>query len=467
MRHKHPLAILLSFPTLLGSLLAAALTTTPSVSLAANDGSLRAANIKLIRTLGLVGVKTVRLSPIDFFDAPSRTVLPLAGQIRSSLAQDPTRSGYRVLTPHQSARSFWLLRGGWRDRGNQLSLSYTATLWNNGKPGRAQAVSSRLDKKLFPKALFQSDLVSQAQTLLHRLALNERLDGVSSVHIKPVAVGGVIGGRQSNRFFTDWLRNAVDASSMLVAVDTKKAIAKLTRSRLRTRGLRPVSRKNKNTASKGKSLAADLVNAQTEIAAAVTVQNTSRLVVKAVLQNTRGQAVSDAIVEVPANWLPQPVYQELYAPPEKPKLAATVPIVQQGLRVELATTHGDGVASYRQGEKVTFLARVNRAAHIYLFNFDSKGGAVLLYPAMDVTPTRLPPGQPLVLPDDGMPYELEVFPPFGKDLVWIVASERRLAVPRELTGDWTRAEVTMKRVRALARQVGAFGEAQLIIETSP
>jgi len=135
--------------------------------------------------------------------------------------------------------------------------------------------------------------------------------------------------------------------------------------------------------------------------------------------------------------------------------------------VELSTSRGEGKASYRIGQQISFLVRVNRDAFVYLFDLDSNGDAALLYPAFEIAGKQLPAGQLLLLPDDGMPYELEVTHPPGKDLVWAVASQTQLDLPGELTGDWARAEVLMERVRRMGTTSGAYAEAQLVLYTAP
>lgn len=104
--------------------------------------------------------------------------------------------------------------------------------------------------------------------------------------------------------------------------------------------------------------------------------------------------------------------------------------------------------------------RVNRAAYVHLFDLNSKGEAVQLYPALGVKPQKLTPEKLLLLPDDGMPYELVISPPYGKDVVWVVASETPLDLPENLEGDWTKAEGLQKRLLALSETTPqSFAEA--------
>ncbi len=428
----------------------------------ASADTLQATNDKVVRTL--IGVKdgnlrNVLLSSVDFYDAKTRASLPLAGYLRDQLAGRLRQSGFKVLQPQRSISDLWLVRCSWRRRGQRLSLTYMASPWRRGKRGEVRVVSSTLPLSEVPVGLLEPDVDSYARTLVHRLGLNERLIQPSRVHLRPVRVIGAIGGRRLNDYFNEWLGKAVGASNLLTAVNVEKSLLSVQRNTLRVRGIRPV-------AKPGMSLTGDLTAAQNEISAEVKVSDTGHLSITAVLHDDRGGQVSEASVRLPTQQLPSELRSELAAPPE-PAMTAAAPISHGGLEVELATTHGEGVASYRAGSKITFLVRVNRAAYVYLFDFDSTGEAVLLYPAFAAQVRPLPPGRLLVLPDDGLPYELEVSRPFGKDLVWAVAVQDSIAVPTELTGDWSKAKVVMQRVRSLAVKAGAYAETQLIVETGP
>ncbi len=428
----------------------------------AGTDALETINNNVVRTLADekgADLRNVLLSPVDFYDAKTRTILPLAGYLRDKLAERLRQSGFRVLEPQRSITDLWLLRCSWRRRGDRLSLTYMASPWEGGKRGKVRVVSSALQVADVPPGLLQPDADSFARTLVHRLALNERLTQPSRVHLRPVRVAGTVGGSRVNGYFNDWLGKAIGASNLLIAVNVEKSLLGIGRDTLRSRGIRPV-------AKPGMSLTGELAAAQSEISAEVSVDPGGRLSVTAVLNDDTGRQVAEATVDLPSERLPSGLWHELQAP-DKPAMTADAPVSHQGLEVELSTTHGEGVASYRAGNKMTFLIRVNRAAFVYLFDFDSAGEAVLLYPALSVQSEPLPPGRLLVLPDDGLPYELEVSKPFGRDLVWAVAVERAIPVPGELTGDWVDAKEVMRRVRSLAADAGAHAETQLIIETKP
>jgi hypothetical protein len=439
------------------AMLASALAL-PWQTISASD--LHAAGNKVARALAksnTAHIKRVVLSPSDFFDAGTHTVLPLSEHIRSALARDLTAAGFRVMDRYPANRDVWIIQCSWRDRGDRAALTYMASPWTNGTRGTVKIIPSAVPSAALAGGLLVPDARSYAHTLVHRLALNERLSQRNRVYLKPVTVAGTVGGSPLNQYFTQWLGDAVAASNLLVSVDVGKALATLERRTFRTRGIRP----KKKTSM---SLTGALTAAKNEIAAEVKLVGTEALSVFAVLRDDEGDEVSRASVKMPMAEIPAAL-QTRFQVPDITELVASAPVVNNDLEVELSTTRGEGVASYKAGDKITFLVRVNKDALIYLFDFDAAGEAYLLYPAFDAPHTPARGGELLILPDDGLSYDLEVTPPFGKDLVWAVAVDRPLDVPRELTGQWAKTKVTMERVRAMAAAAGAYSEAQLVVET--
>ncbi len=134
--------------------------------------------------------------------------------------------------------------------------------------------------------------------------------------------------------------------------------------------------------------------------------------------------------------------------------------------VELATSRGEGTAVYKRGSFIRFLVRLNRDAYVYLFDFNSKGEAIRLYPEPRARVRPIVAGAPMVIPDDSFDYAFEVQPPFGKDEVLAVAAEQPLAIPDELAGDWAWADAVPNKLRALGEAVsGGYAEARLELVT--
>ena len=402
--------------------------------------------------------REVLLSPTDCYDATTHMSLPLAVYLREQLAGPLQQAGFRLGEPQKEITKVWVLQCHWKRKGERLSITFVAAPWAEGRRGQVKIFSTWLPVTPDLESMLQPDLPSYGRTLVHRLALNDRLTQPRRVHLRPVQVSNVIGGRPSNDFFNTWLRDAVAESNLLIAVQTEKELAGLDKTTLRTRGIRP-------RAKPGLSLTGDLVAAQTELSGEVDIGE-KEVLVKTALHDQTDQELSQASVNVPVGVLPADVVADLEGATTAP-IEAEAPVSQEGLRVELSTSRGEGKATYRIGEQISFLVRVNRDAFVYLFDLDSSGAAALLYPAFGIKQGPLPAGQLLLLPDDGMPYELEVTTPPGKDLVWVVASETALDLPQELTEDWAKAEVLMERVRRMGTAGGAYAEAQVALYTLP
>jgi len=440
------------------SVLCGLCSVLPMVARGASDAAGDDLTSKVVRALRTeeAAPRDVLLSPADCQDADTDMSLPLALYLRDRLQEALELEGLQVRRPAIGMRDFWLLQCRWRRKDDHLAVTFTANLWTDGKRQRALVVPARLDLDAEILGLLEPDLASFGRTLVHRLALDDKLTAPRRVYLRPLQVSAIVGGKRSNDFFDDWLRQAIEESNLLVAVDAEKELAALDRSSLRRRGIRP---------SPGLSLGADLVDAENELSGEV-AKKEDQVEVATVLHDQGRTKVAEASVTLPIAMLPAAVVADLEASPGQ-ALAAGAPVSRGGLHVELATTRGEGKADYRVGEKIVFLVRVDRDAFVYLFDLDADGGATLLYPALGLAETALPAGRELLLPDDGMPYDLDVTPPLGRDLVWVVAADKPLAVPSPLEGDWARAQSLLARVRLLGEALGAYAEAQVVIETLP
>ncbi len=421
---------------------------------------LDASSDKVISTLssipGATSPRSVVLSTTDFFDVMTGMSQPLAVHLRDNLAKHLSNAGFRVRDPGASTFDTWVVQCRWKDRGDRLALTYTATPWLNGKRGIVRVIASRIPMTDNIRYLLEPDLASYGRTLVHRLALNEILMRPQRVHLRPVRVANQIGGTELNDYFNTWLKDAVTENHLLVAVQTRNELARLDSQTLRTRGIRPTQKPTM-------SLTGSLVAAEAELMGEVEVRSNA-VSVKVALQGPEGEGLSDSLVTIPLTAFPPGVAANLASGSQK-RMAAKAPISVGGLEIELATSHGDGKAIYRIGEQVAFLIRVNRRSYVYLFDVNSNDEAALLFPAPDGPEIAVPEGRLLLLPEDGMSYELKVVSPPGQDLVWAVATETPLLFPKHLTGRWARGDFLQQQVRDLGRETGSFAEAQLVLQT--
>jgi hypothetical protein len=81
---------------------------------------------------------------------------------------------------------------------------------------------------------------------------------------------------------------------------------------------------------------------------------------------------------------------------------------------------------------------------------------------------RLLSGKALVLPEDGCSYDLVVDEPYGKDAVWVVASEFPLYFSDFSKEDWSRADLFQENLRRRGFAMsGGYAEAMVEIITTP
>lgn len=426
---------------------------------------------KLVRTLDSAGTgvpREVLFSPSDCHDATTGISAPLAVALREGLREPLLQGGYALVKPRQALGNVWVLRCKWRfkpDR-QRLSVSFTAMPWRDGERASVQVFSSQLPASAAIMNLLRPDAASYGRTLVHQLERDQHLVEPKRIYLRPVQVAGIAadkaGSRPANTYFDAWLREAVRESHRLIPMDAPRMLAGLDRSTLRTRGFRL-------TAKTGMSLTGDLLAAQGELSGRVAPDPkapSQDLRIDSLLQDEQGQALGEARIDLPLNLLPAAVAADLEQSASAILAADSVP-PRGDFRFELSTNRGEGRVRFRFGERIAFLARVDQDAYVYLFNIDADDRATLLYPAFGVAVEPLPAGQLLLLPDDGLPYELEVTEPPGQDLVWAVATPEPLALPDTLDGDWMQADTLMARVREMGAAQAAFAEARLVLQTGP
>jgi len=265
--------------------------------------------------------KEVLLSPTDCYDATNHMSLPLAVHLRERLSAPLQRAGFNLRAPQTGITDAWVLQCHWKRRDERLSITFVAAPWAHGRRGTVKIVSAWLPLTPDLVPLLRPDLASYGRTLVHRLALNDRLTQPRRVHLRPMQVLNVIGGRPSNDFFNTWLREAIAESNLLIAVQTEDELALLDKGTLRTRGIRP-------RAKPGLSLTADLVAAQTELSGEVDVE-ADEVLIKTALHDQTDQELSQASVNVPVGVLPEAVAADL-ANSSKAPIEAEAPVSQQG-----------------------------------------------------------------------------------------------------------------------------------------
>jgi Caspase domain/Domain of unknown function (DUF4384) len=151
-------------------------------------------------------------------------------------------------------------------------------------------------------------------------------------------------------------------------------------------------------------------------------------------------------------------------------ISKTVPagIDKLGLRAD--TAPGSRGNTYVQCESFVFEVRLQKPAFVMLLDLDSQGYLTVLYPAGPLERRIVPSGVATAIPGADPKDHIVVTPPFGTDLVTVMAFEKQPAFFVDLTGaqrfatDASRAAALAK---GLANTAGAVSVRQINVNTYP
>jgi hypothetical protein len=141
---------------------------------------------------------------------------------------------------------------------------------------------------------------------------------------------------------------------------------------------------------------------------------------------------------------------------------------QLGLRAD--TDPGSRGNTYVQCESFVFEVRLQKPAYVMLLDLDSQGSLTVLYPAGPLERRVVPSGVATAIPGADPKDHIVVTPPFGTDLVTVMAFEKQPAFFVALTGaqrfatDGNRADALAK---GLANAAGAISVRQITVNTYP
>ena len=139
-----------------------------------------------------------------------------------------------------------------------------------------------------------------------------------------------------------------------------------------------------------------------------------------------------------------------------------------GLRAD--TDPGSRGNTYVHCESFVFEVRLQKPAYVMLLDLDSEGNLTVLYPAGPLERRVVPSGVATAIPGSEPKDHIVVTPPFGTDLVTVLAFEQQPAFFVELTGaqrfatDGNRADDLAK---GLANAAGAISVRQITVNTYP
>jgi hypothetical protein len=151
-------------------------------------------------------------------------------------------------------------------------------------------------------------------------------------------------------------------------------------------------------------------------------------------------------------------------------LNRTLPVNSDKMGLRADTDPGSRGNTYVQCESFVFEVRLRKAAYVMLLDLDSQGNLTVLYPTGPLERRMVQSGVATAIPGADPKDHILVTPPFGTDLVTVMAFETQPAFFVDLTGaqrfaaDSARAESLSK---GLAAAGGALSVQQISVNTYP
>ncbi len=448
---------------------------------------------KLIKTLasrgGLEG-KPVIVSPHDLYESTTGLSALLTDQLRGKIITQLAKRGARVLLPGSDEDSNMILQGTWQRQGDDLGLDFKVTRLGEHGPEVVAAASETIPLSEVDPAALEKNRESYARMMARKLESKtaERVRGRKIFMDAFVIDGKTTDTTGLSTFLSDMFRTAMAESPLFVPIDEKKEMRGLSSEVLRTRATRGISKRQKDEkhpeSVEPASLTARLVDADGVLKGKAWRKGKNIVVANVEIDDMEGRMITAASVDIPCEIFPD----FMVNPPEKTaveEIAASLSphslpgsdgISKGGLAAQITTDHGDKEPLYRKGEHIRFILQINNDAYVYLFDINPRGEAVLLYPVDEngalaqgrECGSRLSAGKALVLPLDGCSYDLVADEPYGKDIVWAVASSFPLDFGDIAPDDWSNAGILQQKIRNRGiSKTGGYAEAAVEIVTGP
>jgi len=129
--------------------------------------------------------------------------------------------------------------------------------------------------------------------------------------------------------------------------------------------------------------------------------------------------------------------------------------VPKDFQVEVFTT--DGKRAYAEGETVSFRVRASEECHIAVLCHQTDGTTVVLFPNRYASNTLIPPNKPIDVPGTHKSgFEIVIGPPFGSDVVEVIACSKPSELHKSLAEHAARAE-EQQPVQVLTRGMAVKG----------
>lgn len=191
------------------------------------------------------------------------------------------------------------------------------------------------------------------------------------------------------------------------------------------------------------------------------------------LEGGSGRELSTAVASIPARWLPEGV---AFEPPQSKSLGVIQQVVSlmqqffpQGGDFRLEVWPDKGVdAVYRAGDRLVVRIQAGAAAYLQVDYYQADGQVVHLLPN-PVDSNFVPAGQGMVIGKSAAGYQFTVTPPFGQELLTVIASQKPLQMHTRVQ-EFEPATAYIARLTARLNTLKASGQvagAHAIILTKP
>jgi hypothetical protein len=129
--------------------------------------------------------------------------------------------------------------------------------------------------------------------------------------------------------------------------------------------------------------------------------------------------------------------------------------VPKDFQVEVFTT--DGKRAYAEGETVSFRVRAAEECHIAVLCHQSDGNTVVLFPNRFASKTLIPPNKPIDVPGTHKSgFEIVIGPPFGSDVVEVIACSKPSELHKSLA-QFAASANAQQTVQVLTRGMAVKG----------
>ncbi len=413
---------------------------------------------------GRLSGQPLLIRPNDFYELGSGRSLPLAQVLWERMVHEFNLNRVDVLLPGAFTEEGLVLQGHWRQAGKVFSLAFKVLHLSKDGPRVAASDAAEVAVADIASKWLKPDLDSWGRDLVNSLENQAGNASSMSVHLKPFKIQDVGRPDALGEYLGDWLRPALAQSRIFRPIDAPLVLKGLDAKAIRTRGIGFRMKQDMQTQTEeNMSLTGGLVGAEAEMVGKAYLLG-DLLEVRMHVRDRQGRQVTAASARIDRRLFPGQFFHRTRKAKSAPDEGAfTDHLSRNGLVLELATTRGEARARYRAEEKIQFIVRTNRNAHLYLFVRDSSAKVALLFPLPGAPTEPLQSGEPFILPDDGLPYELVVEPPFGRDYVWAVASELPLREADDRTIEWQDIHALRKSLRKKGKN-GRNGYAEAGVE---